>query len=66
MIHTLFEKLSNMTYTLRFSILSIFILLFLLTTVLLIVITSYRFEQTLTYTSKELMDRITLLVFDKN
>ena len=56
------SNLSKSRITLRFSILTIFITLFVITILLLARITSFLFEQTLTYTSMQLMDQLSLTI----
>lgn len=65
MFSDFFKKIDKSNYSLQFSILAIFIVLFVITAALLIAITSYRFEKTLTYTSFELMDRISLAALEE-
>lgn len=56
MLSQLIKKIRHGIVTLRFSILSIFVSLFLIMTLLLIIVASVSFEKTLSYTSYELMD----------
>jgi adenylate cyclase len=55
MVNHLIHKLKHLIVTLRFSILSIFISLFIFTTVLIIIITSIRFTHTLSTAATQLM-----------
>ena len=55
MVNHLIHKLKHLIFTLRFSILSIFISLFIFTTVLIIIITSIRFTHTLSTAASQLM-----------
>ncbi len=59
MIHHLLQHFKTLVVTLRFSILSVFITLFLATTLLIIALNSWSFSHTLTYTSIELMKEAT-------
>lgn len=61
-ITDLINRIKCTAVSLRFSILSIFIALFLISMLSLIVVTSIRFEKTLTYTSFERMHQASLLV----
>lgn len=56
MIHNFIKKMNNLIVTLRFSILFIFISLFIATTLLIAVITSLRYASTLSYAAIELMN----------
>lgn len=58
----LINRIKQTAVTLRFSILSIFIALFLVTMLAIIVVTTIRFEKTLTFTSFERMHQASLLV----